>query len=464
MNVISTFAGDNALDEALDAVDNTPYDGSGTLTGAALQFAADNLLTEAASRRAEVPLVVVVFTDGASQDDITAGAAALAASGGNIIAVGIGEGVDRAELAAISATNVYGASFADLEGNVLDQVIALACADVDECATENGGCSDVCTNTGGSFYCSCSGEGMALSDDLRTCVPADTLANINECAILNGGCSHGCEDTVAGYNCTCPAGLYLGANGLSCYDVNECLGSPCSHGCVNTVGGFFCECPPTHYLTDSGLTCAARASGGDCGAGFSPHGTSCMQVNTNLLDYASASAACVAAGGRLAAVSSDSAAYHVGALVGAGSAWVGLDNLGGAGFAFSDGVAAVNVSGEGGCGAISAGAVGAQGCAVAMASVCETVRSTGVVFFSRTWGTGAQGVLYFPTGASSATIVFPAPVRSVVSWFGSVVERPSSRSVTIAQNFIESISSGGQAEFVFEFAASSFADYNVSVN
>lgn len=464
MNIISTFAADNALDEALDAVDNTPYDGSGTLTGAAMEFAADNILTEAAGRRAGVPLVTVVFTDGKSNDDVTGGAAALAAVGGSVIAIGIGEGVDREELAAISSTNVYGASFADLEGNVLDQVIALACHDVNECETENGGCSDVCVNTGGSYYCSCSGKGMALAEDLRTCVPADTLVNINECAILNGGCSHGCEDTVVGYNCTCPAGLYLGANGLTCYDVNECLGSPCSHGCVNTVGGFFCECPPTHYLTDSGLTCAARASGGDCAAGFSPRGTSCMSVNANLLDYASASAACAAAGGRLASVSSDSAAYHVASLVGSGPAWVGLDNLAGTGFAFSDGILAINVTGAGGCGAISAGGIGAQDCTTALPSVCETVRSTGVVFFSRTWGTGAQGVLYFPTGASSATITFPAPVRSVVSWFGTVVERANSRQVTIAQNFIESISSGGQAEFVFEFAASSFADYNVSVN
>jgi uncharacterized protein YegL len=464
-SVISTFAADNALDEAIDAVDNTPYDGSGTMTGAALQFATDNLLTEAAGRRPLVPLLVVVFTDGASQDDVTAGAAALAATGGNIIAVGIGDGVDRDELAAISATNVFGASFADLEGNVLDQVIALACADVNECETENGGCSDVCVNTGGSFYCTCSGEGMALDADLRTCVAASTLVNINECAILNGGCSHGCEDTVAGYNCTCPAGLYLGANGLSCYDVNECLGDPCSHGCVNTVGGFFCECPPTHYLTDSGLTCAVRASAADCAAGFAPHGTSCVSVNANLLDYAAASAACAAAGGRLAAVSSNSAAYHIGGVVGAGAAWVGLDNLAGTGFAFSDGVAAVNVTGAGNCGAISNGAVGAAECTLALPSVCETVRSAGVVFFSRTWGTGAQGVLYFPTGASSATITFPAPVRSVVSWFGSVVTpRTSSRQVTITQNFIESISSGGQAEFVFEFASSSFADYNVSVN
>ena len=38
--------------------------------------------------------------------------------------------------------------------------------DIDECATNKGGCDDLCTNTIGSFYCSCS---YALTADQRTC-------------------------------------------------------------------------------------------------------------------------------------------------------------------------------------------------------------------------------------------------------------------------------------------------------
>ncbi|XP_019614687.1 PREDICTED: uncharacterized protein LOC109462574 [Branchiostoma belcheri] len=40
--------------------------------------------------------------------------------------------------------------------------------DIDECATNNGGCQQICTNTIGSFYCSC-GEGFLLGPDRSTC-------------------------------------------------------------------------------------------------------------------------------------------------------------------------------------------------------------------------------------------------------------------------------------------------------
>ena len=41
--------------------------------------------------------------------------------------------------------------------------------DVDECLTGNGGCSDICTNTIGSFECSCEAD-RVLDIDQKTCV------------------------------------------------------------------------------------------------------------------------------------------------------------------------------------------------------------------------------------------------------------------------------------------------------
>lgn len=41
-------------------------------------------------------------------------------------------------------------------------------ADINECLVNNGGCSDICTNTFGNFTCSCM-TGYALTDDGRTC-------------------------------------------------------------------------------------------------------------------------------------------------------------------------------------------------------------------------------------------------------------------------------------------------------
>ena len=41
--------------------------------------------------------------------------------------------------------------------------------DINECSSNNGGCSDQCTNTDGGFYCSCSAPNFQLSPDGRTC-------------------------------------------------------------------------------------------------------------------------------------------------------------------------------------------------------------------------------------------------------------------------------------------------------
>ena len=41
--------------------------------------------------------------------------------------------------------------------------------DKDECLFNNGGCSHTCTDTDGSYMCSCP-EDFVLSGDLRTCV------------------------------------------------------------------------------------------------------------------------------------------------------------------------------------------------------------------------------------------------------------------------------------------------------
>jgi len=45
----------------------------------------------------------------------------------------------------------------------------LNCSDIDECLDNNGGCNQECTNTVGSFECSCI-PGYFLSDDNLTCV------------------------------------------------------------------------------------------------------------------------------------------------------------------------------------------------------------------------------------------------------------------------------------------------------
>lgn len=42
--------------------------------------------------------------------------------------------------------------------------------DINECAVDNGGCTEVCENTDGSFFCACDGDEKALSSDGKSCV------------------------------------------------------------------------------------------------------------------------------------------------------------------------------------------------------------------------------------------------------------------------------------------------------
>ena len=83
-----------------------------------------------------------------------------------------------------------------------------ACDDIDECATENGGCAQTCTNDVGSFACSC-GDGYTLNADGAAC------DDIDECADNNGGCAQLCKNDVGSFACACNDGYVLGADGLA---------------------------------------------------------------------------------------------------------------------------------------------------------------------------------------------------------------------------------------------------------
>jgi hypothetical protein len=118
-----------------------------------------------------------------------------------------------------------------------------ACLDVNECATNNGGCSAsppvVCSNTAGSSNCGSCPAGYTG--------PGTTCTDVNECATSNGGCSPlaACINTAGSSNCGACAPGYTG-NGITCTDVNECAtnNGGCSGGtplCVNSPGGSGCN-------------------------------------------------------------------------------------------------------------------------------------------------------------------------------------------------------------------------------
>ena len=133
------------------------------------------------------------------------------------------------------------------------------CVDIDECATNNGGCLDgtTCTNTAGGRSCGACPAGYKGSGETG-CVRESA------CATNNGGCDSltTCTDNGSGGSTcgACPAGGgYSGDGDSGCVDVDGCADDPCYPGVVCT-------------------DVAAPGTGHACGAcpeGFSGDGTTC---------------------------------------------------------------------------------------------------------------------------------------------------------------------------------------------
>merc|ERR1712119_188697 len=182
--------------------------------------------------------------------------------------------------------------------------------------------SHTCTDTDGSYQCSCP-EDFVLSGDLRTCVSTaenpDQVDNVDECAEDNGGCTHTCLDNEESYECLCPDNMYLEADNKTCASIDDCASSPCEQQCIDTASGFFCECGAGFSLNADGSTCSARTTSVGCGAGFAPLGQTCVAVVDVATSFADAAAACTGLGARLMAVNDLGTAILVGRV--AAGAW-----------------------------------------------------------------------------------------------------------------------------------------------
>ncbi|CAG5133717.1 unnamed protein product, partial [Candidula unifasciata] len=110
-------------------------------------------------------------------------------------------------------------------------------------------CSDICTNTNGSFQCSCS-TGFILGTDLRSC-----NLEVAVCSILLPQCQQTC--TVSPMSCSCYVGYTPTADGITCVDVNECLSDNggCQQTCVNQPGSYRCGCRDGYRLAANMRSC-----------------------------------------------------------------------------------------------------------------------------------------------------------------------------------------------------------------
>ena len=128
------------------------------------------------------------------------------------------------------------------------------CKEIDNCATNNGGCSAnaTCTKTGpGTNSCTCK---AGYTGDGKTCTDIDECkAPVSPCAA-----DATCANSPGSFSCACKPG-YTG-DGKACTDVNECLtnngGCSADATCTNTPGANTCACK-TGYSGD-GITCANK--------------------------------------------------------------------------------------------------------------------------------------------------------------------------------------------------------------
>lgn len=57
-------------------------------------------------------------------------------------------------------------------------------SDIDECTIENGGCETFCTNSEGSYECSCH-SGYALLPDQRSCTGENDVPSPSTCGTVS---------------------------------------------------------------------------------------------------------------------------------------------------------------------------------------------------------------------------------------------------------------------------------------
>jgi len=248
---LNTYSNDKTA--LLAAIEATPYMGSYTNTSGALKVTNYEQLTAQHGDRADKENIVVIITDGVPNKDVdeTVPQAELLSTKAKVYAVGVTDAIDEALLKSLSSQpQMLGDNYfmaADFQ--------ALSAVEV---AISSATCAD---SSQFCYWTEEEGRICLCVFDTCTITPLNgtTCADVDECATSNGMCSHSCTNTAGSYYCSCPTGMALSTNGMTCEDVNECATSPClsTETCLNTWGSYICL--PQTALNAAALPLTAEA-------------------------------------------------------------------------------------------------------------------------------------------------------------------------------------------------------------
>ncbi|XP_074472614.1 collagen alpha-1(XII) chain isoform X2 [Sebastes fasciatus] len=119
----------------LRAIGSLPYKGGDTLTGDALDYLLKNTFTEAAGARKGFPRVLVIITDGKSEDPVESYAKQLQSRGVEIFVLGVQQ-ADEEEMKLMASepytSHVYNVANFNSIKNVQKEIITQVCAGVDD--------------------------------------------------------------------------------------------------------------------------------------------------------------------------------------------------------------------------------------------------------------------------------------------------------------------------------------------
>ncbi|XP_070782388.1 collagen alpha-1(XII) chain [Enoplosus armatus] len=119
----------------LRAIGSLPYKGGDTMTGDALDYVLKNTFTEAAGARKGFPKVLVIITDGKSEDPVESYARQLRSRGVEIFVLGIQQ-ADEEEMKLMASTphgsHIYNVANFNTIKNVQKKLITQLCAGVDD--------------------------------------------------------------------------------------------------------------------------------------------------------------------------------------------------------------------------------------------------------------------------------------------------------------------------------------------